>query len=148
MKKYNRSEIMSRAWATHKRFPNVPFKKCLLNIWAAVKREHEKISPQQFNMLLNRMKPICIQATKEHYHLLNSRHGRQVMKRDDQDETKQMISSGEIFLNDIVHPRQLSKNYMFRKFNQKNTFRNRIINPDNCVRINIDEFLSEKACEI
>lgn len=138
---------MTKAWSIFKKYPQLGFAKCLSNAWRQVKEESQLITPAQFHVILERLRPVSIGATHEYYHLVNSKYGRKVMKRDDGDDTKQMIASGEVFLGDLIKSRKKTMNHVFRKYQGKKTFRNRIINLENCERINIKEFIAQMQCK-
>lgn len=155
MKAYNRSEIMSRAWKFLKREPFLSFGDCLFLSWEQAKKERENyISPATMLKILNSLKTFnrsrsltenkpMLAGTQEHFKILNSKTGRKIMKLPAENDSRQMLEEGELFLHDILHQRRKeSKNFIATNKKVKTKFRNRIINLNNCVRINIEEYVN------
>lgn len=155
MKIYNKSEIMSRAWKFLKREPFLSFGDCLFLSWKQAKEERENyVSPAIMLKIINNLKTFnrsrsltenkpMLAGTQEHFKILNSRIGRKIMKLPAEDDSRQMLQEGELFLYDILHQRRKeSKNFIATNKKVKTKFRNRIINSDNCVKINIEEYVN------
>lgn len=154
MKTYNKSEIMSRAWKFLKREPFLSFGDCLFLSWQQAKKERENyVSPAIMLKIINNLKTFnrsrsttenkpMLAGTQEHFKILNSRIGRKIMKLPAEDDSRQMLQEGELFLQDILHQRRKeSKNFIAPNKKVKTKFRNRIINSENCVKINIEEYV-------
>lgn len=159
--KFNKSEIMTRAWRMFRHYGNLSFSHCLECSWSIQKRnlaQTEKVSRATINRLMNsftiinrsrlsdQYKPLMA-GTQEHFKLLNSKHGKKIMKSSQESETKEMLSTGQLVLSDIIHQRRLESKHFVQIKKQKNTFRNRIVNIDKCEVINIEEFLKENCYE-
>lgn len=154
MKAYNKSEIMSRAWKFLKREPFLSFGDCLFLSWEQAKKERENyISPAVLLKIINNLKTFnrcrsateqkpMLAGTQEHFKILNSKIGRKIMKLPAEDDSKQMLQEGELFLHDILHQRRKeSKNFIAPTKKVKTIFRNRIVKLENCVKINIEEYV-------
>jgi len=153
MSKYNRSAVMSRAWKTLRRFPNLSWRTCMLHSWDIEKQIANDITPVAMNKILNGLrsfnrsriftenKPLMA-GTQEHFKLLNSKMGRKIMKLPVDNDSKEMLESGELFAMDIINQRRKeSMRFKAPVFKPKNKFRNRIINRETCVTINIQEYI-------
>lgn len=125
----------------------------MINSWDMEKEQANDISPAIFRKILNGLKTFnrsrsltenkpMLAGTQEHFKILNSRIGRKIMKLPAEDDSKQMLQEGELFLQDILHQRRKeSKNFLQSNKKVKTKFRNRIINPETCVKINIEEYV-------
>lgn len=155
MKPYNKAEIMSRAWKFLAREPFLSFGDCLFLSWKMAKKERENcIAHSVMLKISNNLKTFnrsrsateqkpMLAGTQEHFKILNSRMGRKIMKLPAEDDSRQMLQEGELFLHDILHQRRKeSKNFIAPNKKVKTKFRNRIINSDNCVKINIEEYVN------
>jgi hypothetical protein len=142
MNTYNKSEIMSRAWRMFRNYDNKTFSWCLQRSWSIEKENIQTVSQSVLNKIINNLKPICIKSTKEHFRFLNSKKGRGIMKRSDDDEAKQMVSNGELFFNDILHSRRNDSSKYDFKIKPERKFRNRIVNLENCEQININDYIN------
>jgi hypothetical protein len=153
MKKYNRSEVMSRAWRIYRKYPNQNWSTCLSSAWAVEKNKQEDISPKMMNKILNNLRSfnrqrssdndkLLMSGTKEHFKLMNCRIGRKIMKLPEDDDSKQMLAQGELVGFDIINQRRKESIHFIKenKLTEKK-FRNRIINLDKCERINIEEYV-------
>jgi hypothetical protein len=156
MKKYNRSEVMLRAWRLYRRYPNLSWKTCMVNSWDMEKTQANDISPIVMNKILNGLRSFnrsrtitenkpMLAGTQEHFKLLNSKTGRRIMKLPAENDSKEMLANGELFFHDILHQRRKeSKHFNFVPKKSKQIFRNRIINLETCVAINIQEYVNRK----
>lgn len=141
MKKYNKSEIMSRAWELKRKMKNQLFSICLSKAWAESKENRKIVDRKIINKIISSFKPLMLTSTKEHFKLLNSKKGKAIMKRSDDDESKILLSNGLLFLSDIMKQRRFeSQNFVFKSQNKKEK-RNRIIDINKCEKINIDEYI-------
>lgn len=139
---------MKRAWRIFRAYPTMIFSQALKRSWQIERENTMAVSPQVFLKIINNLSPVCIKGTKEHFRLLNSRKGRKVMKLPESNETRQMLSEGVVFQNDIFKDRRRdSGKYNFQRKKQR-PFRNRIINPENCERINIQQYVQEHSCPV
>jgi hypothetical protein len=153
MSTYNKSEIMGRAWKIFRAYPNLSFSQCLTRSWEITKENKKQISPVLINKILNGLKPFnrsrsvaeskpMMAGTQEHFKILNSKIGRRIMKRDSEDDSKQMLEQGILFAHDIIHQRRLeSVQFTPTIKKQKSVFRNRIVNYSNCQKINIEDYV-------
>jgi hypothetical protein len=151
---YNKSQVMSRAWRIFRAYPNLSWSVCLTRSWSIEKESEKDITPAVMNKILNGLrtfnrsrnpqesKPL-MSGTQEHFKLLNSRTGRRIMKSPSQNDSKEMLETGELFGLDIMHQRRKeSRHFTTTTHKIKNTFRNRIINSETCVAINIQEYIN------
>lgn len=156
MKKYNRSEVMSRAWKLLRRYPNLSWRTCMIYSWDIEKKSVNDISPKAMNQILNGLrgfnrsrsltenKPM-LAGTQEHFKILNSRKGRKIMKLSPEDDARVTLENGVLFLQDILHQRRKeSKKFILINKKIKTIFRNRIINQETCVPINIEEYVNRE----
>lgn len=133
---------MARAWKMHRRL-KMEFKKCLQLSWRDAKDYAGSVTPQVMNRIMNNLKVVSIAATTDHFRMMNCNRGRKILRRSDDDETKQMVVNGEVFLNDIIHPRRLlSARFEVRTARVQKRFRNRIIKRANCVPVNIEQYVA------
>jgi hypothetical protein len=156
MKKYNRSEIMKRAWRIYRNYKKFTWRACLSYAWEEAKRKANDISPVVMNKIINGLRSFnrsrtitenkpMLAGTQEHFKLLNSKTGRRIMKLPIENDSKEMLAEGELFGLDIFHQRRKESNRFFdKKVKSKKTFRNRIINLETCVPINIEEYVNGK----
>lgn len=156
MKKLNRSEVMKRAWRLLRRYPSLSWKACMINSWDMEKRQANDISPIVMNKILNGLRSFnrsrtvtenkpMLAGTQEHFKLLNSKTGRRIMKLPAENDSKEMLAEGELFGLDIFHQRRKeSKRFVEPTKKIKKVFRNRIINLETCVPINIEEYVNRK----
>lgn len=107
METYNRTEITKRAWRILRRYPNLTWSVCMKRSWAIEKNNILVVPKTVINTLLNNLRVVRIQATQEHFKILNSKKGKAIMKLDDANETKQMVEEGIIPFGDILHQRRL-----------------------------------------
>jgi hypothetical protein len=139
---YNKSEVFKRAWKIYRRYPNLSWSQCLTRSWEIEKTTNELISRSQLNYILNSLKPISAKFTKEHFRFLNSKKAKTILNKSSDEEVKEMVSEGVLFLNDIMHQRRIdSKKYNFT-LKSRNKFRNRIVDTNKCVKINIEEYIN------
>jgi len=153
MKTFNKSAVLKRAWKIYRAFPNLTWSICVTRAWAIEKENAQTISPTLMNKILNGLrtfnrsrtmsenKPL-LAGTQEHFKILNSKCGRKIMKLPIEDDSKQMLSEGELVLQDILHQRRLeSKHFTPTTKKLKTTFRNRIINLETCQKVNINDYI-------
>lgn len=143
MKTYNTTEIMKRAWRMYRAYQNQTWKWCLTRSWAIQKQNMQKVTPVELNRILQSLKPLRIAATQEHFNFLNSKKGKEIMRRDDADESKQMLSQGEICLNDILHKRRLESIKFNFQFCKNREPRKRIEKQKVGEKINIEEYVAK-----
>ena len=154
MKKYNRSEIMKRAWRIYRNYKTFTWRACLSYAWEEAKKKADDISPIVMNKILNGLRSFnrsrtvtenkpMLAGTQEHFKLLNSKTGRRIMKLPIENDSKEMLAEGELFGLDIIHQRiKESKRFVEPTKKIKKVFRNRIINLETCVPINIEEYVN------
>lgn len=154
MKRYNKSEVMKSAWRIYRQLPHFSWSKSLIMAWEIEKENCRKdISPVVMNKILNGLKSFnrsrsltenkpLMAGTQEHFKILNSKTGRRIMKLPAENDSKEMLTEGELFFHDILHQRRKeSKKFVVNNHKIKKTFRNRIINLETCVPINIEEYV-------
>lgn len=157
METYNKSEIMKRAWRILRNDNSgLSWSQCLKRSWAISKEKSNDISPQMMRRIINNLRAFnrsrsatenkpMLAGTQEHFKILNSKKGRKIMKLPVEDESRQMLEQGVLFLHDIIHQRRKeSKNFIATTKKQKTTFRNRIINADACVAVNIEDYVNRE----
>ena len=67
------------------------------------------------------------------------------MKLPAENDSKEMLAEGELFGLDIIHQRiKESKRFVEPTKKIKKVFRNRIINLETCVPVNIEEYVNRK----
>ena len=150
---YDKKSIMTRAWRMFRHYNTFSFSHCLTRSWNIQKENDQKISRVTINRFLNSLvvinrsrlieeyKPLMA-GTQEHFKLLNSKHGKKIMKSPEESETKEMLSSGQLVLSDIIHQRRMESKHFVQTKKVKTTFRNRIVNHNNCETINIEEYIN------
>lgn len=153
MRNYNKSEIMSRAWEIYREFPQLSFSQSLTRSWAIAKKPDVTASMMNkilnnlrtFNRLLNVSENKALMAgTQEHFKLLNSKSVKANMKLDPNGESTQMIKDGILFMNDVMNQRRReSMCFTQPKKKIKTRFRNRIVDKNTCVSINIEEYIND-----
>ena len=157
MNTYNKSEIMKRSWRIFRNnSANLSWKQCLTRSWAIEKEKPIDLSLPMMRKIINNLRTFnrsrsqtenkpMLAGTQEHFKILNSKRGRKIMKLSPDDESREMLENGILFLHDIIHQRRKeSKNFIALNKKQKTTFRNRIINIESCVKINIEEYANRE----
>jgi len=153
MKTYNKSAVMKSAWRIFRQLPHFSWSKSLKTAWE-IEKENVKndISPLVMNKILNGLRSFnrsrtitenkpMLSGTQEHFKMLNCKTGRRIMKLSAEDDSKEMLEKGELFFHDILHQRRKESNKFVAKTSKlKKTFRNRIINMETCVPVNIEEY--------
>lgn len=143
-------EVMLRAWRIFRKFSNLSFSQCLKRSWAIQKEEIDFSSIKLksfFNSRLSIFNRISkdnkamLNSTMEHFKLLNSRKGKSILRLPDNNDSKEMILSGELVLNDIIRNRKQEKSKYIKPVKIKTKFRNRIVNYSNCEKINIEDYV-------
>lgn len=154
MTKYNRSEIMKRAWRIYRNYKTFTWRACLSYAWEEAKKKANDISLIVMNKILNGLRTFnrsrtitenkpMLAGTQEHFKMLNCRTGRRIMKLPEENDSKEMLANGELFFHDILHQRRKESSKFVGKVSKTKTkFRNRIINLKTCVPINIEEYVN------
>lgn len=147
---------MKRAWKMIRISSSLTWSNALTRSWEIEKENinSQPISPAILNKFLNGLrtfnrsrttaenKPLMA-GTQEHFKILNSKMGRKIMKLPIESDSKEMLETGELFAQDIIHQRRKeSKHFTKPTAKKKTVFRNRIINPETCVSINIEEYIN------
>mgnify|MGYP003432491076 CR=1 FL=1 len=157
MKKYDKSAVMKSAWRIFRQLEHFSWSKSLTMAWEIEKENCIKdISLIAMNRILNGLRSFnrsrtitenkpMLAGTQEHFKLLNSRTGRRIMKLPAENDSKEMLAEGELFGLDIIHQRiKESKRFVEPTKKIKKVFRNRIINLETCVPVNIEEYVNRK----
>lgn len=155
MRTYNKSAVMKSAWRIFRQLPHFTWSQSLTMAWEIEKENCQNyISPAIMNKILNGLRSFnrsrtvtenkpMLAGTQEHFKMLNCRTGRRIMKLPEDNDSKEMLATGELFFHDILHQRRKESSKFVAKNNKvKKTFRNRIINLETCVPINIEEYLN------
>lgn len=154
MSKYSKSNVMKGAWRMFRELPWLTWSKCLKNSWEIEKEIVDEINPKALKQLINGLKSFnrfrssidnkpMLSGTREHFKLLNSKTGRRLMRLPEENESRQMVEQGILFPLDIIHQRRKeSNNFPENKRKIKKIFRNKIINLEHCVPINIKEYVN------
>ena len=143
MKKYNKSEIMTRAWRMYRKNPNKTWKWCVTRSWAIQKENMQKVTPVEMNRIIQSLKPLRLAATREHFNFLNSKKGKAIMKRSDNDEAKEMLSAGDLCIQDILHKRRF-ESLKYKPFLKIERLpRKRIQLKTTFEKINIEQYVRE-----
>ena len=157
MRTYNKSSVMKRAWKIYRNLPNISWANALKHSWRIEKEKANDISPLVMNKIINSLKSFnrsrslseikpILSGTQEHFKLLNSKTGRRIMKLPAENDSREILETGELFAFDIMHQRRKeSKNFKESNKKIKTTFRNRIINLDTCVPVNIEEYVHNQG---
>lgn len=141
---------MLRAWRIYRRFPNLSFSQCLTRSWNIQKQETDFSTIKLKSFFNSRLSTFnrtsqdnkaMLNSTMEHFKLLNSRKGKSILRLPDNNDSKEMLLSGELVLNDIIRNRKQEKSKYIKPVKIKTKFRNRKFNYDNCQKVNIEDYV-------
>lgn len=145
-----KKEIMLRAWRIYRQFSNLSFAQSLKRAWA-IEKENKSFNPIKLKAFFNsRLSPFnresqenkaMLNATTEHFRLINSKRGKSILRLSESSDSKDMLLKGELCLNDIIRNRKQDKHKYMQPKKTKTKFRNRIVNYNNCVPINIEDYV-------
>jgi hypothetical protein len=145
-------EVMLRAWRIFRNYPSISFADALKRSWQ-IQKENRDFNISKIKLFfINRLSIVnrktkedtaLMCSTIEHFKLLRSKNGKSILKLNNIDnDSYKMLVDGELIVNDMFNQKK-KEQLRHKKSNKKikTKFRNRIINYQNCEKINVDDYI-------